>query len=419
MNSKQVIHETVYKLKHDLKWQGQMEQQSDMLWLQKELNDGNVLLVMLQAYVPHIKIIKTDNLRVDAWRAFISHWPSRLVPSVTPVAVCQHAKFLSYLMITTGEMHAVSVMTTITVAYLFHAAIQQPNRQSEPIQMTPIIELAEGEIRMGMQLYNLQHYQIWLNDHQDLQNRLLNLRRLAEWHLWWGLSLLESPTTDAAIYFFRSLLGDGVKGISQWISSRNDVEGTYTTDQIDQLYIENEYVTLPPFGGSTSAFRTYVLLPFQRLCRYPLLLQSIKHKSDQQHETHTLNILQNQLDSAISQINLDRKSADLQEEVVGRWAEVGKLLLYVSRAKIRFNGHNTSHDYAIAFYTNYLVLIGERAGVLYIKSNIPRSTIYNFSQEREAEILLSWFDDNSQIHAHFTFSDNEGVNKFMRQLAVT
>lgn len=417
----QAIHETVNKLQRDLRWSGEIEQQSDMLWLQKELNEGAIILAMMQRYMPHIKIPESNNQRLDAWRAFTSYWPLQL-DSSTPTPICQHAHFLPHLVLNMGEMRAVSVMTTITVAYLFHSAILHQNIAIDPLRMSPIVELADGELRQGMQLYTLYHHHLWLDDDEDLEDRLPNLRPLAEWHLWWGLSMLEAKTSEASIYFFRSLLGDGANGISQWISSRNDVESSYTTKQVDLLHLRNDYLSLPPFGGSTTCYRTYVLLPFQRLCRYPLLLNNMKQDTTQQSETtHTFNVLQKQLDAAITQINLDRKSADLRSEVIGGWAtDQGSLLLYIPSVLIRFGTQHTAHTYAVALYQNSLVVLEERGAALHVSNSIPRYAIYDFGHGREGEVLLCWFDNDQQLYAHFIFptTTDEG-DQFMRQLSVT
>ena len=418
----QVIHETVQKLKSELRWQGQSEQQSEMLWLQNEINGGSILLAVMQNYLPHIKIPKTTNQRTDAWRAFTTHWPI-CFSDTTPQVIQDHARFLSHIIFDMGEMRTVGIMTTITVAYLFHTALFHQHAADNP-RMTPIIELADGELRQGMQLYTLYHHHLWLNDDEDLESRLPNLKRLAEWHLWWGLSMLESyQRAEAPIYFFRSLLGDGVRGMSEWISSRNDVEASYTTNQVDLLYMENQYLTLPPFGGATTSYRTYVLLPFQRLCRYPLLLQSIKQLSEQQHgeHVHALTMLQKQLDGAISQINLDRKSADLKEEVIGDWdaASQGSLLLYVPDIQIRFGIQHASQAYAVALYQHNLIILEKRGNDLLVRRRVPRYAIYDFSHESQGEVLVCWFDDDDQLYAHFSFPTEEVGNQFMRQLATS
>jgi len=416
----QAVYETVDKLQRDLRWQGITGQQSDMLWLQAELNHGGILLAMMQRYFPHIKISKTNNQRMDAWRAFTTYWPLQLDP-MTPTPISQHAQLLAYLVLDVGELRAVGVMTTITVAYLFHSVILHQNMAIEPIRMTPIIELADGELRQGMQLYTLYHHHLWLNDDEELDSRLPNLRQLGEWHLWWGLSLLESKTTEASIYFFRSLLGDGANGFSEWIASRNDVESSYTSKQLDLLQLENVYLSTPPFGGSTSCYRTYVLLPFQRLCRYPLLLNSIKQQNTLQVDTtHTLSVIQKQLDTAISQINLDRKAADLRNEIIGEWdTDQGSLLLYAPGIHIRFGEQHIAHTHAVALYDNSLILIKERGRELHISNIIPRYTIYNFSHEREGEVLLSWINKDEQFCIHLKFPDNSVGHQFMRQLAGT
>ena len=417
----QAIHETVIKLQHDLRWQVDMNHQSDMLWLQQELNNGGILLAMMQRYIPHIMIPKTDNQRMDAWRAFTAYWPLQLGPTA-PKPIRQHAEFIPHLVFNMGEMRTIGVMTTITVAYLFHSALLQQNSAIEPVRMTPMIEMADGELRQGMQLYSLYHHHLWLNDNEGLGHRLPNLRQLAEWHLWWGLSLLESGgNTEASIYFFRSLLGDGVSGLSLWISSRNDIESSYTSQQIDHLHVENEYLSLPPFGGSTTCYRTYVLLPFQRLCRYSLLLQSIKQQEPQHSEnTHVLNVLQKQLEVAITQINLDRKSADLKADVIGEWdTEQASLLFYVPEALICFGMQPTSRSHTVALYQNNLILFEKQGRDLHIKLSIPRVAIYNFSHESEGEVMLCWFNNDEQLYAHFRFPTADVGDQFMRQLALT
>lgn len=422
-----VLSDTCTWLKQDFGWRGQRHNdqiESPMLWLQAEITDTSVLLHLLQRFGPPFQLTFSGHPKVDAWRSFMNNWSINV--TCMPKGIMGHIKNLDVLLFEQGEIDAVSVMTTFAVAYMIHSRLFASTTDHRQTVTTPMVELAIGETKQGLDLYNLYHYSLWL-DSTDISKRLPYLKKLAEWHLWWGRALYESSenVSEAYINYFRSLLSEGIAAFSAWISSRNDDEYTYTASEKELLSMPNHHFTVPPFGGATTCFRTAVLLPFQRSCRYSLLLQSII-----QHfpaERRIFQVLQQQLSAAITQINLDRKSSELRSDLPPEVYDAnGSLLWYTeeSNCQVEFDSIRARPTH-VALFDN-AILFWRSKDMVGSVLRIPRSSIYHFELERENVIRLRWtlmYDDEQgeqqQQSALIRLAEVPVAKEFMRIISTT
>lgn len=381
-----------------------------MLWLQTELIDTSILLNLLHQQVSYYDFALTNDSKTETWKAFLNYWPINM--ETLPGVIMRHIRCLPRLLFQDAEIDHVSVMTTITVGYMIHSHLTEAGQRP---RMTSMLELSLGEMKQGVALYELYHYSLWSREvyGQGLTERLPHIRELAEWHLWWGISMYESVgEVDACVAFFRHLLQQGILGMSAWIASRNDEESTYTEAQRDILNVQNDFLSTPPFSGSTTCFRTTVLLPFQRLCRYTLLLDSIITQFPDARRI--LSVLKSELSDAIGQINLARKSADLIADLAHTWQPQGALLFHHHNCNVRF-GQRQSLTQQVALYDDVILFFQNRE----INHIIPRSALYDFGLEQGAAIMLRWRHHSETRTASLHMGDNDTAQRFMTILATT